>query len=491
MGREIDRDTFEESDYRLFSERLDESLAVLGEVLTSPSFGTGPMTIGAELELVMIDSACRPLPSNEAVRLATADPRVALELNRFNLELNASPVTLAGRPFAALEQELDLLLGRVGQAAARHGGRVAAIGILPTIRSTDLGQAMITDAARYRALGNGLRRLRASSFRIQISGADQLDLVSDDVAIEGANTSFQVHLRVAPADFGRIYNAVQLATTVVLAVAGNSPTFLGRRLWDETRVALFKQSVDDRPEGPRRKHARTSLGTGWLRGGAAELFAQSVRHHQPLLPVVAETSPRDAVPAGTAPPLDELRLHLGTVWPWNRGIYDPAEGGHLRIEMRALPAGPTVVDMVANAAYLIGLSLWVADQDERWTYALPFERANHNFYQAAQHGLSARLTWPAWKPDQARAVEASELVAESLPAAREGLLRSGVAAAEADRLLAVIAARAASGQTGAAWQRAALAATAGRQPEEALAMMLDRYLQLSATGQPVHTWPPA
>lgn len=491
MGREIDRDTFDESDYVAFSDRLDESLAVLGEVITEPGFGSGPATIGAELELALIDAACRPMPSNEAVRLSAADPRVALELLRFNMELNASPVMLAGRPFAALEEELDLLLGRVGQAAARYGGRVAIIGILPTIGFADLSQSMITDAARYRALGNGLRRLRSSSFRIQISGADQLDLVSDDVAIEGANTSFQVHLRVAPADFGRIYNAVQLATTAALAVAGNSPTFLGRRLWDETRVALFKQSVEDRPAGPRRQHARTSLGTGWLRGGAAELFAQSVHYHQPLLPVVAESRLRDAAPAGLAPPLDELRLHLSTVWPWNRAIYDPAEGGHLRIEMRALPAGPTVIDMVANAAYLIGLSLWVADQDERWTYALPFERAHHNFYQAAQHGLAAQLTWPAWKPDQTRTVTAYDLVAESLPAARQGLLTAGVATAEADRLLAVIAARAASGQTGAAWQRAALGASAaGRQPEEALAVMLNRYLQHSATGQAVHTWPP-
>jgi hypothetical protein len=492
MGREIDRDTFDDRDYQLFGERLDQSLDVLGELLTRPGFGTGPMTIGAELELSLVDGAGWPLPSNEAVRLAATDPRVALELNRFNLELNASPVPLAGHPFWALEEELDLLLGRVGQAAASHGGRVAMIGILPTIRPDDLSRAMMTDSARYRALGDGLRRLRASPFRIQISGADPLDLLSDDVSVEGANTSFQVHLRIDPADFGRLYNAVQLATTPALAVAGNSPTFLGHRLWDETRVALFKQAVEDRPEGPRRQHARTSLGTGWLRGGAAELFAQSVRYHQPVLPVLAENRPGDAVPAGSAPPLDELRLHLGTVWRWNRAIYDPAEGGHLRIEMRALPAGPTVIDMAANAAYLIGLSLWVADQDERWTYAVPFERAQDNFYRAAQRGLSAELTWPAWKPDRARTVMAADLIAESLPAARQGLLGAGVAAAEADRLLAVIAARAASGQTGAAWQRAAIATVAaGSAPGPAMAIMLDRYLQNSATGQPVHTWPPA
>ena len=79
---------------------------------------------------------------------------------------------------------------------------------------------------------------------------------------------------------------------------------------------------------------------------------------------------------------------------------------------------------------------------------------------------------------------------ELLPRARQGLLEAGVAAAEADRLLGVIGARVASGQTGAAWQRAALAAAeSGRGRDQALAVMLDRYLSRAATGQPVHTWP--
>ena len=192
---------------------------------------------------------------------------------------------------------------------------------------------------------------------------------------------------------------------------------------------------------------------------------------------------------GDPPRLDELRLHNGTVWRWNRAIYDPAAGGHLRIEMRALPAGPTMTDMLANAAFLIGLTLWLAGQDQRWTYALPFERADHGFYRAAQHGLAAELTWPSG-PHQVRTVPAAALVPELLPAARHGLVRGGVAVAEADRLLGVIGARVATGQTGAAWQRAALAAAEpGRSREQALTVMLDRYLACAATGQPVHTWP--
>ena len=494
MGTEITKENFSKRDYARFAERLERCLSDLGQLLGRPGFGAGPVTIGAELELFLVDGAARPLPLNQAVRALAADPRVALELNRFNLELNSSPALLVGRPFTALAGELGVLLDRVGAAARAHHGRVALIGVLPTLSQAHLGAAAVTGTARYRALDRGLRRLRRGPLQIKISGAEPLELTSEDIALEGANSSFQVHMRVAPGDFTRVYNAVQLATAPALAVAGNSPTFLGHRLWEETRVALFKQSVEDRDSrGPRRRPPRTALGTGWLRDGALELFTESVRLHEPLLPFVS--APQAGDPQASAsqpcdpPGLDELRLHQGTVWRWNRAIYDPAAGGHLRIEMRALPAGPTVTDMLANAAFLVGLTLWLAGQDQRWTYGLPFERADHGFYRAAQYGLAAELTWPSG-PHQVRTVTAAALVPELLPAARAGLVGAGVAEAEADRLLGVIAARAATGQTGAAWQRAALAAAEpGRSREQALRVMLDRYLACAAAGQPVHTWP--
>jgi hypothetical protein len=490
VGTDIAQEVFDESDYQLFRQRLDECLCILRQLLDKPGFGTGRATIGAELELVLIGSAGRPLPHNQVIRAAAADPRITLELSRFNLELNASPTLLAGRPFTVLGDELSLLLDRVADAARRHGGRTALVGILPTLRRADLSFGIITDLPRYRALRNGLRRLRQDTVRIQIAGEDPLQLTSEDVSLEGANTSFQVHLRVDPADFTRTYNAVQLATAPALAVAGNSPTFLGHRLWEETRIALFKQAVEDRQTGPRRRLARTAVGTGWLRGGALDLFTESVRMHQPLLPVLGNTGPAKTSAGQHPPPLDELRLHQSTVWRWNRAIYDPASGGHLRIEMRALPAGPTVIDMMANAAFLIGVSLWLAEQDPQWTYALPFERAEYGFHRAAQHGLSAELSWPTGHRDQVRTLPAAELVPELVPAARLGLLQAGVAAAEADRLLEVISARAASGQTGAAWQRAALAAAErGHDRHRALGVMLERYLEFADTGLPVHTWP--
>ena len=224
MGTGIDQEQFDERDYPRFAQRLEECLSALGQLLERPGFGAGPATVGAELEAFLVNRASWPLQRNQAIRAAVADPRVALELNRFNLELNASPVLLAGRPFAALGGELNVLLDRVADATKDHAGRLALIGILPTLSQADLGPGVITDVPRYQALNSGLRRLRQDPFRIRIAGEDPLELASADVGPEGANSSFQVHLRVDPADFTRTYNAVQLATAPVLAVSGNSPT---------------------------------------------------------------------------------------------------------------------------------------------------------------------------------------------------------------------------------------------------------------------------
>jgi gamma-glutamyl:cysteine ligase YbdK (ATP-grasp superfamily) len=492
VGIEIDRDRFEEAEFVRFSERLERCLEALRLLLRRPGFGVGDTTVGAELELFLVDPQGRSLPENQAVLDQAGDQHVTLELDRFNLELNSSPSSLDGRPFSGLGWEMRGALERVRLAARAHGGRVAMIGILPTLRAEDLHRSVITDSHRYRALNHGIQRLRQEPFRVEIAGPDgeMVAIQRDDVVLEGANTSFQVHLRVAPERFARAYNAAQLATAPALAVAGNSPFFLGRRLWEETRIALFEQAVDDRDEAGRgRLAARVAFGHGWVRDGALELFEESVRLHDPLLPVLADEDPLDCLAAGGLPELDELRLHQSTVWRWNRAIYDAGYGGHLRVEMRALPAGPTIVDMLANAAFHVGVALAVAPSATEWTSAMPFARANANFYQAARLGLAAELEWPAG-PDQPRRVGAAELVRRLVPQARQGLEQAGVDGDEAGRLLGVVDERAASGQTGAVWQRRTLAELEPRLGRErAIATMLERYLALSHSDRPVHTWP--
>jgi gamma-glutamyl:cysteine ligase YbdK (ATP-grasp superfamily) len=492
MGVEIEREQFDDEDYRRFTERLDRCLIALAEVMARPGFGAGEPTVGAELELCLIDEAGAPLPINRAVLADTDDPRITLEIDRFNLEINARPTSLAGRPFQALAAELESALGEIRRAAAAHGANVATIGILPTLEAKDLGAEALTDTCRYHALSHSIRRVRQQRFHVRIEGEDTLDVASDDVAMEGANTSLQVHLRVAPEAFADAYNAAQIATAPALAIAVNAPTLLGQRLWDETRIALFRQSVDDRVDvsgDDDWRPARVSFGHGWVREGAFELFAEAVSLHEPLLPVCSVEDPLAVVCSGGVPLLAELRLHQGTIWRWNRAVYDGLGSGHVRIEMRALPSGPTIADMTANAAFLLGLTLGLMPEARALTCRMTFGQARRNFYAAARHGLDAELLWPSERAPSPRPVRAPELIERLLPVAERGLVGAGVDAGEAARMLEIIAQRAAKGITGARWQRAVLADEETRKPRrEALRAMFARYRAEADSGRPLHEW---
>ncbi|MRG94142.1 glutamate-cysteine ligase family protein [Polyangium spumosum] len=491
MGLLITRDDFSEDEFVRFSERLRDELDVLDALVSRPGFGEGPATVGAELELFLVDPAGLPLPANREVLARTVDPRFTVELDRFNLEFNARPCPLAGRPFSALVAEFEGALAEINRAARDQGGRIVPIGILPTLRREDLTAAEMTDVPRYRALGKRIRRLRGGPFHVRIHGDDPLALDTDDVAMEGAGTSFQVHLRVPPGSFSRYYNAAQIATIPALAASGNSPILIGHRLWDETRIALFRQAVDDRLDAPAAFHppSRVSFGYGWVREGAAELFAESVRLYAPLLPVLGGEDARKTLQSGGVPELAELRLHHGTVWRWNRAVYDPAGGGHFRIEFRALPAGPTVIDMLASAAFLLGVTIGLAPEVDHLLPAYPFELARHAFYRAAQHGLDAIVPYPSDEPPSPRATPIAALCERLVPLARSGLLGAGVVEDEADRFLGVFLERVRSRQTGARWQRAALEALGARfSKEEALRRMLAHYEERAASGEPVHAW---
>ncbi|HKK50292.1 MAG TPA: glutamate--cysteine ligase [Myxococcota bacterium] len=490
MGLEIDRERFVPQDYDRFRDRLESCLTVLEKLLERPGFGSGEASLGAELEVSLTDAQARPLPLNEAVLSETLDERMTFELDRFNLECNLRHTTLEGRPFTHLRREIETARTELARAAERHGGRIAMIGILPTLIADDLQSGAMTDAIRYRALSRSLREKRSGPFRLDISGADPLEMACEDVTFEGAATSFQVHLRVAPEDFATVFDAAQLATAPVLAASVNSPTFLGHRLWQETRVALFKQAVDDRDAMAReaRRQARVSFGTGWLRGGALDLFREAARDHPVLLPILYDEDPEAALGAGRVPALKEIRLHQGTVWHWNRPVYDPHDGGHVRIELRALPSGPTTEDMLANAAFLVGLAVGLAPHMEAVRTRFDFERAHHNFYRAAQSGLEARLDWPE-SLGGGTGRTARELLAQLGDLALEGLLRSGVRADEAAPLVECVLARAETGQTGARWQMERLAKLEGsRSRSAALARMFEEYLEQSAGGEPVHRW---
>lgn len=490
MGLTIDRSEYTEEEFAAAKIKLRDNLKALDSLLKRPGFGHGEPSLGAELEMSIVDSDAQALPLNRQVLADSLDPHLQLELDRFNLEYNLSPVPAAGAPFSAMQAELTQALDGLDRAAAKHGGRIVPIGILPTLRLDQLQSDAMTDLARYRALSTGLKRIRKENFRIRIEGEEPLAVDCDSVSLEGANTSFQIHLRVNPEEFAAYYNAAQLATPMALAVGANSPFLMEHSLWDETRIALFKQSVDTRGANNHewRRAARVPFGHGWVREGAFELFAEACHLYPIIIPACGDEDAIGIANGGGIPELLELRLQQGTIWNWNRAVYDASAGGHLRIELRALPSGPTPIDLMANAAYLLGLTVGLSNTINSIMPAFPFRYAEYNFYRAAQRSLEAVLLWPALDGVSPREVVARDLCREMLPLAEDGLAQLGVDEQERKTLLGIIGDRLDSGTTPAAWQRRTLKRFDKLPRSAALARLVEEYLQKTATGRPVTEW---
>lgn len=491
MGIEISNSDYQEADYSHFRDKLQDNLHALKEVLAAPDFGVGDASLGAELEIYIIDSEGKPLYANQEILDLANDPQLTLELNRYNLEYNLTPYMLNDQAFLSTEKEILEKLKAVRKIAEGLGGRIIPIGILPTLSEADFGPHSMTERNRYHVLVDQLKQNRGEAFQIDINGKQPLQLDMEDVTLEGANTSFQVHYRVDPAEYANTFNAIQLVTPLVLAVAGNSPGIFGHELWQETRIPLFKQSIDTRIKDRYSWHqsARVSFGHGWVRRSAFELFAESVELYPPFFPICGEKNPLEQVRQGQAPALEELRLHQSSVWWWNRPVYDDVGGGQLRIEMRSLPAGPTPVDMVANALFFIGLAEGLKDDVEDLLPAIPFGLAEYNFYRAAQHGLDAKLVWPNKMQSDCVERPVLSLLEEYLVVAETGLAQIGIGENEIARYLSVIRKRVEQRQTGASWQQKTynhLCETSSR--EQAAQQMLELYLEHSLSNVPVADW---
>ncbi|MCF7981606.1 MAG: hypothetical protein K9K86_06445 [Pseudomonadales bacterium] len=487
MGSSIQQSHFTDEDHAQFASRLQQNLSQLSILLHQPGFGLGKFSLGAELELSLINPQGKAKWINQKILELANDPQLTLELNQYNLEYNLSPLAAAGSPFSIIAQEITAKLAWLNRIAEPLATRTVAIGILPTLEQKDISQAAMSDFVRYRVLTETIKGMHEGPFEINIKGADPLFLTLPNLNAEGANTSFQIHLRVNPKEFADCYNAAQMATALGLAISTNSPLFLGHRLWEETRIPLFKQAVETRKSCEIVEHrtARTGLGSGWVKASAFELFQRSVDDFEVLLP---ELGTEEKLTANTSPTLFELRLHHGTIWHWNRAIYDPASGGHLRIELRALPSGPSPIDMAASGAFLVGLTKALSHRMKEYTALIDFNRVKTNFYRAAELGLDAPLLWPG-KNHQLKTSSAQRLIQQLIPLAQQGLEELEVDPKEIDLMLGIIQQRLDKRITGARWQLKTLQHYEQKMKrDEALTAMLNCYLTQAYSGKPVHQW---
>ncbi|MFH8470961.1 glutamate--cysteine ligase [Streptomyces sp. NPDC017991] len=495
MGEKVVAGTIGLSDRRRYREKLQQCLEGLARLLAEERFDRPKNLMGLEVELNLAGADGMPRMMNAQVLERIASRDFQTELAMFNLEVNIAPHRLEGRVFDRLAEELRTSLAYAHRKANEVDAGIVMIGILPTLARDDLVSANLSDVDRYTLLNDQIVAARGEDFTLDIEGVERLKCTSASIAPEAACTSVQLHLQVTPDRFADVWNAAQIAAAAQIVVGANSPFLFGRELWRESRPPLFQQSTDTRPpelqaQGVR---PRTWFGERWI-SSAYDLFEENLRFFPPLLPLRDEEDPMRVLDEGGIPSLAELVLHNGTVYRWNRPVYGIDDGvPHLRVENRVLPAGPTVIDVVANTVFYYGLvRALAAEARPVWT-RLPFEAAAANFEQACRYGIDAQLEWPRrGRYGGVTRVPGVQLVRdELLPLAAAGLDAWGIEPADRDLYLGVIEERCKRGVNGASWQsrtfHRALESNMGR--DAALAATTKRYSELMHLGEPVHTWP--
>jgi gamma-glutamyl:cysteine ligase YbdK (ATP-grasp superfamily) len=491
MGKDVPAIVVSRRDRRAYREKVRTCLDVLARMLKESRFDTGAQQVGLEIEVNLVDSAGCPAMNNSQVLAAIADPVWTPELGQFNIEFNVPPAMLAGDVFTALESTVCGHFARADTQAQTTGSRLVMVGILPTLRQSDVGEHAMSDNPRFRLLNDQILAARGEEMQIVIEGPERLLAYVDNIAAEAACTSMQCHLQVSPDAFASYWNAAQIVAGLQVALGANAPYLFGSELWRETRITLFGQATDTRPQELMSQGVRPRVwfGDRWITS-VFDLFEENIRYFPALLPLSEDEDPRLVLERGEAPQLAELTLHNGTVYRWNRPVYAVANGEpHLRVENRVLPAGPTVVDLMANAAFYYGLVHELAEADRPIWSQMSFSAAEANLMAGARSGLEAELYWPG-----VGMVPVAELTLRAmLPMAARGLERWGVDAADVKRLLSIIEQRCLTGQNGASWQVNAvhdLQEGGVTDRCEALRLMTQGYIERMNTNEPVHTWPP-
>jgi CBS domain-containing protein len=488
MGRDVSGEEQGPEAVRAFSKALLRDLQAMEHMIRDGAIESGIRRIGMEQEMFLVDDGWRPAPVAMEI-LDRLDGPFTTELALFNLEANLEPRLLEGGCFSHMERRIDELVAQVRDAAVASGAEVVLTGILPTLSKSDLSLDNITPRPRYHALNEALLKMRGGEpYKLRIEGTDELYIEHDSVLLEACNTSCQVHLQVDADEFASIYNVAQLVTAPVLAAAVNSPALFGRRLWDETRIALFQQSVDTRSAGVHMREfsPRVRFGEQWVNESVTELFQEDIARFRVLLTSKVEEDPIRVLREGGIPKLEALQLNNSTVYRWNRPCYGIGDGKpHLRIECRVLPAGPTVKDEIANAAFWIGLVLGASEAYGDVRSRIEFDDVKANFLAAARHGLRAGFNWIDGETFSARRLIEDELV----PLAKEGLAGAGVDPTEIDHYLGIIHERVESGATGSNWMvRSLVEIREHGTRSERLAAVTAASVQRQKEGKPVHEW---
>jgi len=433
-----------------FVKYLLNDIKALEIMIDQEMIETGKNRIGVEQELCLVDSTWRPAPIILETLSKIEDKHFTTELAKFNLEINFDPIEFEGKCLQYLESVISRKIEQAEKVLEKVGCKVILTGILPTIRHKDLDISNMTPLDRYYALADSLSKLRGGNFEFHINGTDELITAHESVMFESCNTSYQLHYQVSSKDFVDMYNWAQLISGPVLASSTNSPILLGKRLWRETRIALFQQSIDIRQSKDhiRDRSPRVSFGNRWTHDSIVDAYKEDIVRFETLLSNDQKSNSLKVLEEGNIPTLDALLVHNSTIYKWNRpcyGIYDGKP--HFRIENRYLASGPTIPDQVANAAFWFGLMAGMPEEYRNIQRKFEFDDAKTNFLKAARDGLDNKFIW---FDDQK--FGAQDLILNAmLPISREGLSKYNLNKKDIDHYLNIIEERVTSAKTGSQW----------------------------------------
>jgi CBS domain-containing protein/gamma-glutamylcysteine synthetase len=472
-----------------FVRQLLADVGALDYMLDNNWIETGVKRIGAEQEMCLINKYYKPAYTAMDILKEFHPEWLTTELAQFNLEINLSPQVFEDQAFSLMETELRTRLSEVSKVAAKHNTRILLTGILPSLRKFDLSFDKLTPKERYFALMEALKNMRGSDYELHIVGIDELILRHDSPLLEACNTSFQVHLQVSPNEYVKMYNIAQAIAGPVLSMSANSPVLFGKRLWHESRIALFQQSIDNRKSRDhlRDRSPRVTFGRDWLHDSILEIYKEDITRFRILLGGDIEENSMDKIAEKLVPKLKALQIHNGTVYRWNRPCYGIGADGkpHLRIENRVFGAGPTVVDEMANAALWLGLMEGISANYGDITKLMSFDDAQDNFNKAAKLGIDTEFTW-----DKDRKISASALMKnELLPMAREGLKNRNILSEDIDKYLGIIEERVKRHTNGARWiLRTFTKFKKETSVDESLTTLTAAIFHNQSQSKPVHEW---
>jgi len=475
---------------QLFEQHLLQDVRAMERMLNEGWFDDKETRIGAEQELCIIDKNYRPAPLSMEILKKANNPNFTTEFAKFNAEINLTPRPFRKSCLRDMEEEISALLLEFAKVARKFDVEPLLIGILPTMRKFDITMDNLTPVDRYFALCKAINKLRGDVYELRIRGIDELIMKHDSPLLEACNTGFQVHLQVNSKDFAHMYNIAQAITAPVMAAAVSAPILFGKRLWKETRIALFQQSVDTRTTSDhlREFSPRVTFGNKWLDKSILEIYKEDIVRYRILLSTEVTEDVMDKIDSGEVPELKALSVHNSTIYRWNRPCYGITEGkAHLRIENRILPSGPSVIDEMANAAFWLGLMNGFRHEIKDVTKLMEFDTARTNFANAAQHGLDTKFTWFNGKKVSAPKLILKELV----PIAEKGLKYANIDSRDIDKYLGVIRERVESGMTGSQWMLNSYSKLRKETTnEDVLTILTASTLKNQKKNTPVHKWKP-